>query len=195
MPLECHGFALHKGDLCDAIALRYGWSLQNLPANCICGKSNSIEHAFSCSNGAFRTIRHNDIWDLTADLLYEVYHDVSTEPSLQPLAGESLPLRTVNCDAGAHLDIKTSSFWGSRFQCTFFDVQIFNPYAPSNHSNPDRQHENMKRHEYEVRVREIERRNFSPLIFSSSGGMDASTTAAYKRLAFLLSRKWENSLL
>jgi len=26
LPLECHGFALHKGDFCDAIALCYGWS-------------------------------------------------------------------------------------------------------------------------------------------------------------------------
>ena len=27
---DCHGFAFHKGDFCDAIALRYGWSPQNL---------------------------------------------------------------------------------------------------------------------------------------------------------------------
>ena len=24
--MECHGFALHKGDFCDAVALRYGWT-------------------------------------------------------------------------------------------------------------------------------------------------------------------------
>ena len=24
LPLECHGFALHKGDFCDALALHYG---------------------------------------------------------------------------------------------------------------------------------------------------------------------------
>jgi len=34
LPLECHGFALHKGDFCDAITLHYGWSPQDLPANC-----------------------------------------------------------------------------------------------------------------------------------------------------------------
>jgi len=51
----------------------------------------------------------------------------------------------------------------------------------------------MKHREYEVRVREIEHRNFSPLVFSSSGGMGASTTVAYNRLAFLLSRKWKTS--
>jgi len=95
-------------------------------------KSNSIEHAFSCSNGAFPTIRHNDIWDLTADLLSEVCHDVSTKPSLQPLTGESLSLRTANCDAGGHLDIKASGFWGCWFQHTFFDVPIFNSTPTAN---------------------------------------------------------------
>ena len=30
LPLECHGFALHKGGFCDALALRYGWSPKNL---------------------------------------------------------------------------------------------------------------------------------------------------------------------
>ena len=44
---------------------------------------------------------------------------------------------------------------------------------------------------YEERVREVEHASFSPLVFSTSGGMGASTTVAYKRLAFLLSAKWK----
>ena len=108
MPLECHGFALHKGGFCDALALRYGWSPKNLPVSCVCGRSNNIEHALSCPNGAFPTIRHNDIRDLTAELMSDVCHDVSTEPPLQPLSGESLSLRTANQDVGARLDIKDS---------------------------------------------------------------------------------------
>ena len=35
LPLECHGFALHKGGFCDALALRYGWSPKNLPVSCV----------------------------------------------------------------------------------------------------------------------------------------------------------------
>ena len=76
LPLECHGFALHKGGFCDALALRYGWSPKNLPVSCVCGRSNDIEHALSCPNGAFPTIRHNDIRDLTVELMSEVCHDV-----------------------------------------------------------------------------------------------------------------------
>ena len=41
-------------------------------------------------------------------------------------------------------------------------------------------------------MREVEHGNFSPLVFSTSGGMGASTTVAYKRLAFLLSCKWKS---
>ena len=74
----------------------------------------------------------------------------------------------------------------------FFDVRIFNPYAPSNRCNPYRQHETSKRRQYEERVREVEHGNFSPLVFSTSGGMGDSTTVAYKCLAFLLSYKWKS---
>jgi len=63
----------------------------------------------------------NDIQDLTADLLSEVCHDVSTEPSFQPLTGESLSLCTANCDAGAaSLDIKASGFTVGLLVSTYF---------------------------------------------------------------------------
>jgi len=65
------------------------------------------------------------------------------------------------------------------FKLHFFDVRVFNPYAPSNRSNPYRQHENAKHRQYEERVREIEHGNFSPLVFSTSGGMGASTTVTF----------------
>jgi len=58
LPLECHGFVLHKGAFRDAIALRYGWLPPHRPSHCVCDKSNSVEHALSCSNGAFPSIRH-----------------------------------------------------------------------------------------------------------------------------------------
>ena len=75
-------------------------------------------------------IRYNDIRDLTAELMSEVCHDVSKELSLQPLNGEPLSFRTCNRDDGARLDIKAFCFWGGQFQSSFFDVRIFNPFAP-----------------------------------------------------------------
>ena len=41
----------------------------------------------------------------------------------------------------------------------------------------------------EERVREIEHGSFTPLVFSTSGGMGPTTTTAYKRLAALISEK------
>ena len=38
----------------------------------------------------FPSIRHNEIRDLTANLLTEVCNDVCIEPDLQPLSGEVL---------------------------------------------------------------------------------------------------------
>ena len=61
--------------------------------------------------------------DLTVELMSEVCHDVSTEPPLQPLSGESLSLCTANQDVGACLDIKASGFWGSWFEPTFLMLE------------------------------------------------------------------------
>ena len=40
-----------------------------------------------CPNGGFPSIRHNEVRDLTADLLTEVCHDVEIEPKMQELTG------------------------------------------------------------------------------------------------------------
>ena len=36
--IELHGFYLNKSTFCDAICLRYGWSLLNVPHCCHCSK-------------------------------------------------------------------------------------------------------------------------------------------------------------
>ena len=36
LPIEEFGFLLHKGAFHDAIALRYGWHISNLPKECVC---------------------------------------------------------------------------------------------------------------------------------------------------------------
>ena len=113
--------------------------------------------------------------DLTADLLSEVCHDVSMEP---PLSGEILSRATA---PGWMLRPK---------QCAYFDVLIFNPNAPSYRVTQMSacywRHKREKRRAYEQRVLEIEQGSFTPLVFSTSGGMGSGATIAYKRLASLL---------
>ena len=82
LPLDDHDLCLHKGEFRDALSLRYGWSVSNIPQTCNCGNPFSVDHAMVCHMGGFPTIRHNEIRDITASLLTEVCHNVATEPCL-----------------------------------------------------------------------------------------------------------------
>ena len=77
-------------------------------------------------------MRHNELRDITANLLQKVSSDVQVEPPLQPLSGEHLYLRSANRDDGARLDVAATNFWSHDRQRTFFDVRVFNSLAPSN---------------------------------------------------------------
>ena len=193
-PIQEHGFALHKGAFRDALALRYGWEPPNLPSHCACGAAFDSNHALSCAKGGFTIVRHDEIRDLTASLLDEVCHDVEIEPRLQPLSGEQLNQASGISNPDARLDIKARGLWGGAFECAFFDVRIFNPRAHSNLAPSTaatyRRHEQMKRRQYEQRVRDVEMASFSPLVFSSSGGFGPAATTTFKRIASCLADKW-----
>ena len=80
LPLEDHGFHLSRGDFRDALCLRYGWHLPNVPSKCFCGKKFDVDHSMICPKGGFPTLRHNEVRDITADLLTETCKDVTIEP-------------------------------------------------------------------------------------------------------------------
>ena len=132
LPLKLHNFVLHKTVFRDAIALRYHWLPSACPTSCACGHSFTIEHALSCPKGGFPSLRHNEVRDLTANLLSKVCNNVVTEPHLQPLSGETLQYKTANRDDNTRFDIAANGFWGGRFERSYFDVRSFNPSAPSN---------------------------------------------------------------
>ena len=78
-----------------------------------------------------------------------------------------------------------------------FDVRVLNAFAESNLSSCPaatfRRHEGEKRRVYEERIREVERISFTPIVFSSSGGMGKAATVTYRRLASLFSNIWNSS--
>ena len=193
LPLDSHGFALHKGAFRDALCLRYGWMPDRLPTKCDCGEPFSIDHALNCPKGAFPTRRHNEIRDLTGQLLTEVCHDVCVEPMLQPLEENRLNLATSNKEDNARADIRARGFWGNNYQCAFLDVKVFNPNAHTNRKFSleacYKHHEKIKKRTYEQRITEIEHGSFTPLVFSTSGGMGKLAQTFYKRLASLLAEK------
>ena len=64
LPIDNHGFALHKTAFRDALSLRYGWAIKNSPSHCSCGHAFSIVHALSCPTGGYPSIRHNEVRDI-----------------------------------------------------------------------------------------------------------------------------------
>lgn len=193
LPLDEHGFSLHKGDFRDAVCLRYGWSLSYLPTECVCGVSFSVEHAFTCPHGGYPTLRHNEIRDITAQMMSEVCPNVATEPTLQPVTNERFFHRSANTEDGARLDVRAQGFWGIHHQQAYFDIRVFNPLAKTNRQTSlpacFRSHDREKRRIYEQRVLEVERGSFTPLVFSALGGVSRSTEITYKRLASLIAHK------
>uniref|UniRef100_A0A1X7U7S0 Uncharacterized protein n=1 Tax=Amphimedon queenslandica TaxID=400682 RepID=A0A1X7U7S0_AMPQE len=121
------------------------------------------------------TLRHTDVRDLSASLLQDVCSNVCREPSLQPLSGESLHLRSASTDDGARLDIAVDGFWGNRYQRAFFDVRVFCPlssyYQSKSLKQCYRDNESLKKRKYEQRIRDVEHGCFSPLVFSTLGDL------------------------
>ena len=193
LPIEEHGFALHKGAFRDALCFRYGWQPTHLPAHCVCGKTFNIDHALNCPRGGFPSVRHNEIRDITAEVLTEVCHGVGKEPHLQPVTEELLSHQTANREDGARLDIVAEDFWGRDSTQAFFDVRVFNPLAQTYQNTSMaqfyRRNELEKRRAYDERIREIEHGSFSPLVFSTSGSMGPTATIVYKRIASMISEK------
>ena len=125
-------------------------------------------------------------------------HNVTIEPTLQPVTRETFKLASAITDIGAKSDINAvDGFWGGHFEKTFFDVRVLNPLAQSNTTpTPSacyRRHEKEKQRAYEQRIREIEHASFTPIVLSTTGGMGPIATTFYKRLADRLASKWNSS--
>jgi len=127
LPLEDEGYVLIKQCFQDLLCIRYGWKLNRLPIKCECGAHFDIEHALRCKKGRFVSLRHNELRNFTAKVLREVCHDVSVEPIMQPITGESLP-NNANSSEEARLDVAAQGFWTTS-QLAFFDVRVFTHWS------------------------------------------------------------------
>ena len=104
---------------------------------------------------------------------------------------------SANGDTNARFDVAASGIWGGRFERTFFDVRVFNPYAPSNQTpriqTSYQRHENEKRKKYEQRVIEIEHSTFVPFVLTCTGGLGPAATLTLKRIGNLLAERHVDS--
>ena len=195
LPLNAHKFSLHNAAFLDAISLCYGWTPANLATTCVCGKVFTVDHALSCGRGGFPIIRHNEIRNLTVQLLTEVCSEVCVEPELQPVGPDQLQGATANRQDGARLDVAANGVWGGSFEKTYSVVRFVNPYAASYRRQSQetmyRSHERVKKRAYKEHIREVEHSSFTPLVFTASDGMRREATTFYKHLASMLAREWD----
>ena len=192
IPSKTENTVLNKREFHDAIALRYRWPHKYLPTNCACGKAFNVDHALSCPKGGYIYARHDGVRDLIGEIAREISNDVEIEPHLQELTGEQLGNTRSNESKEARLDLSVRGFW-QRGERAFFDVRIFNPFAPT-HVNKDlnsvfRSNEKEKKRSYGRRVVEVEHGSFTPLVFTPYGGYGFETTKAIAVLINKLSEK------
>lgn len=197
IPVAEHGFFFDvKADFHDHIHLRYCWPLDNLPSICPCGERFTVDHAQICKLSGFIHMRHDDPTDFLASCMKEVHNDVEVEPKLQPLTGESFRHRTANTDPDARADLRVRGFW-TQGRNAFFDTRVFYPHARSYRSKPlkslFRKMEGDKKREYGERINEVEHGSFTPLVFSTCGGMGQEASVVLKRLADALATKRNES--
>ena len=93
LPLKHERFSITKREFFNAFLLRYGWELKRLPHECVCKAKYKIDHALTCKTGGFVTLRHNEIVNVTADVLSTVCKDVRKEPTLSTTPDSNDELR------------------------------------------------------------------------------------------------------
>ena len=194
LPLQNMGYVLNKQEFRDAVCLRYEWKIPNTPSYCNCGEKNSVQHTLNCRLGGFTIMRHNNIRDLEATLLRPICKDVKVEPKLMPLGCTGT--QSTNATDGARADVSAVGLWGP-LERTFVDVCIVHKNSPSYEDSTAaevyRDNENRKKRAYNDRITHVEKGSFTPLIFSTTGGMGAECTRYHKRVAELIAKKTGDS--
>ena len=161
-----------------------------MPSFCSCGVKNNVNHALSCKLGGYVIMRHNLLRDLEADFLKEICKDVQIEPQLLPVQMTDISSR--NTGDQSRLDISAVGVW-SPHERTFLDVRVFHPNSPSyldkNLNTLYNQNEKEKKRMYNERILNVEKSSFTPLVFSTFGGMGDETKKYHRRIASLISAK------
>ena len=122
-----------------------------------------------------------------------------SQPHLIPIESEKFQQKGNNADKArldvadkARLDTAARGLW-STFERTLADVRIFNPnsdsYLAQTLAQLYTQHENQKKRQYLNRVLQVEKGSFSPLVFTTTGGMAPEAIRFLKRVAEKISAK------
>ena len=189
LPIQALGYVLNRQEFRDSLCLRYGWRIPKTAQYCVCGKINDVDHTLICPRGGYVIMRHNRIRDLEGSILKDICKDVKLEPELMPLGNCS---NSTNTEERSRPDVSAVGIW-SPMERTFLDVKIVHLNSPSYRGRkPDaiyKEKENEKKSKYNQRIIQVEKASFTPLVFSTSGGMALECTKYHKKVAQLIARK------
>ena len=133
-----------------------------------------------CRHGGLTFIQYNELWDLTANWLQPVCHDVSVEPSLLPLNGELLPVTVVIVQKLTSM--QGASGAGDKVHC--LTLGLFIPmHQVIISASLFRRHKLEKKCEYGDCTHVVDGESFTPLVFSTFGGLGKEATIFYNCLA------------
>ncbi len=163
-----------------------------MPPHCACGTENSINHSLICKTGGYAIFRHNIVRDTIAEILKEICKDVNIEPELIPIDSDFNINPSENNAEKARLDVSSVGLW-SPLERNFMDIRVFHPNAPSYQSKAIqslyKDHERQKKAAYNSRVVRIEKSTFTPMVFSTFGGMGKECQRALQRAAGRIAAK------
>ena len=149
-----------------------------------------IQYSMSCRKDGFISIQHNDLCDLTANVMSEVCKDTEIEPKLTPLYGEELQGSTSNNSNEARVDIRTRGFW-EQGQQVFFNLRVFDLNTCRYRNNFQKQchvmNEQEEKQAYNERILQFDLATFTSLGFSITRSMVRK--CQYLRLVQLISER------
>ena len=156
----------------DALCLRYGWQPNLLPSTCVCSKTFSIEHALNCPCGGYPYLAQWVTW-----------HHCNIAYWSMPQCWNRALSTTFIWWVSKVQDSKWCGWCSCRHCCRELLVSKESLTQCYRHLEQD------KKCAYEARVREVELGCFTPLVFSTSGGLGPAAKTFYKRLASLIPEK------
>ena len=203
LPSYANNTDLSATEFRDGLRLRLGLEPLNMPDVCDgCGAKFTIEHACSCKVGGLIHLRHDTQAKeygymcsraltpsaVTSEPLVSRAREVNRERVAAAQPGEPVRL-----EPELRADVGVVGFWAVGKEA-LFDIRITDADSPSyrgrSHVKILESQEKEKKDKY-LPACEAQRKSFTPLVFTIDGCRSIETIAACKRLARLLSEKWD----
>jgi hypothetical protein len=188
-PTNDNYFAMSPDEFRDAMAIRYHFGFKEIQNICDgCGDDFDLNHALNCKKGGLVTARHNEARDLNCDLC-----SLAGLPQIvsEPIISESKD----DNDKGLRADWSVRGFWEHQ-RVALFDICILNADATSYQNKPLKSifqaRKQTKKEKYSAAA-EARRASFTPIIASCEAIFDCEAEVYFKRLATILSKKWDSS--